>query len=107
LSIEAIKYFLTHYLSDKDYSDPRAAPLLAPNFEGLADAFVLTAGHDPLSDEGYEYAKKLEANGVRVTFVHMSDQMHGFLTLGRMVRAADLALDLAGAALAHAFAASA
>jgi acetyl esterase len=108
LSIEAIKYFLTHYLGgEKDYTDPRAAPLLAPNFNGLADAFVLTAGHDPLADEGYEYAKKLEANGVRVTFVHMSDQMHGFLTLGRMVRAADLALDMAGAALAHAFLASA
>jgi len=104
LSIEAIKYFLTHYLIEKDYSDPRAAPLHAKNFQGLADAFVLTAGHDPLADEGYEYAKKLEANGVRVTFVHMSDQMHGFLTLGRMVRAADLALDIAGAALARAFA---
>jgi acetyl esterase len=104
LSIEAIKYFLTHYLgSEKDYTDWRAAPLLAPNFKGLADAFVLTAGHDPLADEGFEYAKKLEANGVRVTFVHMSDQMHGFLTMGRIVRAADLALDMAGAALAKAF----
>ena len=104
LSIEAIKYFIGHYLSDKDYTDPRAAPLNAPNFEGLADAFVLTAGHDPLADEGYEYAEKLEANGVRVTFVHMSDQMHGFLTLGRMVRATDFALEIAGAALARAVA---
>jgi acetyl esterase len=104
LSIEAIKYFITHYLSDKDYGDPRAAPLTATNFRGLASAFVLTAGHDPLADEGYEYAKKLEANGVRVTFVHMSDQMHGFLTMGRIVRAADVALDMAGAALARAFA---
>ncbi|MBV9396179.1 MAG: alpha/beta hydrolase [Methylobacteriaceae bacterium] len=103
LSIEAIKYFLTHYLNDKDYTDPRAAPLMAKNFKGLADAFVLTAGYDPLADEGYEYAKKLEANGVRVTFVYMSDQMHGFLTLGKIVRAADVALEMAGAALAHAF----
>jgi acetyl esterase len=104
LSIEAIKYFIGHYLSEKDYTDWRAAPLTAKNFKGLADAFVLTAGHDPLADEGYEYAKKLEANGVRVTFVHMSDQMHGFLTMGRIVRAADLALEIAGAALARAFA---
>jgi acetyl esterase len=104
LSIEAIKYFIGHYLSEKDYTDRRAAPLTAKNFKGLADAFVLTAGHDPLADEGYEYAKKLEANGVRVTFVHMSDQMHGFLTMGRIVRAADLALEIAGAALARAFA---
>jgi acetyl esterase len=106
LSIEAIRYFLMHYLGgEKDYTDWRAAPLMAPNFNGLADAFVLTAGHDPLADEGWEYAKKLEANGVRVTFVHMSDQMHGFLTMGRIVRAADLALEMAGAALMKAFAA--
>jgi len=105
LSIEAIKYFIGHYLGgEKDYTDWRAAPLMAPNFKGLASAFVLTAGHDPLADEGYEYAKKLEDNGVRVTFVHMSDQMHGFLTMGRIVRAADLALDIAGAALARAWA---
>jgi acetyl esterase len=105
LSIEAIKYFLTHYLgAEKDYTDWRAAPLTASNFKGLAPAFVLTAGHDPLSDEGVEYARKLETNGVRVTSVHMSDQMHGFLTMGRIVRAADLALDMAGAALALAFA---
>jgi acetyl esterase len=105
LSIEAIKYFIGHYLGgEKDYTDWRAAPLMAPNFKGLASAFVLTAGHDPLADEGYEYAKKLEDNGVRVTFVHMSDQMHGFLTMGRIVRAADLALDMAGAALARAWA---
>jgi acetyl esterase len=105
LSIEAIRYFLKHYLdSEKDYTDWRAAPLMAPNFNGLAPAFVLTAGHDPLADEGLEYARKLEANGVRITFVHMSDQMHGFLTMGRVVRAADLALDMAGAALAKAFA---
>jgi hypothetical protein len=38
------------------------------------------AGYDPLADEGIAYARKLEDNGVRVTLVHMSDQMHGFLT---------------------------
>jgi acetyl esterase len=105
LSIEAIKYFLKHYLgSEEDYTDWRAAPLTAANFKGLAPAFVLTAGHDPLADEGMEYARKLEANGVRVISVHMSDQMHGFLTMGRVVRAADLALEMSGAALMKAFA---
>jgi len=44
----------------------------------------------------------LEDNGVRVTLVHMSDQMHGFLTMGRVIRASDLALEMAGAALAQA-----
>jgi acetyl esterase len=104
LSIEAIKYFIGHYLRDRnDYTDPRAAPLLAANFKALAPAFVLTAGYDPLADEGIAYARKLEDNGVRVTLVHMSDQMHGFLTMGRVIRASDLALEMAGAALARAF----
>ncbi len=104
LSIEAIKYFIGHYLGgEKDYTDWRAAPLNAPNFKDLAPAFVLTAGHDPLADEGYAYAQKLEENGVPVTFVHMSDQMHGFLTMGKIVRAADVALDMASAALTRGF----
>jgi acetyl esterase len=104
LSIQAIEYFIGHYLRDKnDYIDPRAAPLLAKNFEGLAPAFVLTAGQDPLADEGIAYARKLEDNDVPVTLVHMSDQMHGFLTMGRVIRAADFALEMAGCALARAF----
>jgi len=40
---------------------------------------------------------------VPTTFVHMSDQMHGFLTMGRIIRAADTALDLAAVALKRAF----
>jgi len=104
LSIQAIEYFIGHYLRDKnDYVDPRAAPLLAENFKRLAPAFVLTAGYDPLADEGIAYARKLENNDVPVTLVHMSDQMHGFLTMGRVIRAADLALEMAGSALARAF----
>ena len=104
LSIEAIEYFIGHYLRDRsDYTDPRAAPLLATNFKQLAPAFVLTAGYDPLADEGMAYARKLEENGVPVTLVHMSDQMHGFLTMGRVIRASDFALEIAGMALARAF----
>ena len=54
-----------------DGTDPRAAPLLAANFKQLAPAFVLTAGYDPLADEGMAYARKLEDNGVPVTLVHI------------------------------------
>ena len=86
-----------------DYTDPRAAPLLAANFKQLAPAFVLTAGYDPLADEGMAYARKLEDSGVPVTLAHMSDQMHGFLTMGRVIRASDFALEMAGMALARAF----
>ncbi len=104
LSLDACRYFFRHYTNgDQDRADPRAAPLHAPNFRDLAPAFVLTAGYDPIRDEGMDYARKLARHGVRVTTVHMSDQMHGFLTMGRMIRAADTALEIAGAALRRGF----
>jgi acetyl esterase len=71
---------------------------------GAHTRLVLTAGYDPLADEGLAYAKKLEQSGVSVTVVHMSDQMHGFLTMGKIVRAADTALEISAAALRRGFA---
>jgi len=100
---DTVRYFHEHYLRDeRDRADWRASPLLAPKFTGLAPTFILTAGYDPLRDEGAEYARVLEANGVAVTFVHMSDQMHGFLSMGRVIRAAETALELASASLRRA-----
>jgi acetyl esterase len=103
LSVDTVRYFHNHYLRDEhDQADWRASPMRAPRFTGLAPAFILTAGYDPLRDEGAEYARNLETNDVPTTFVHMSDQMHGFLTTGRLVRAADTALELAAGALRRA-----
>jgi len=61
----------------------------------------MTAGHDPLVDEGIEYARRLEADGVRVTAVHMTDQIHAFLGMGKFIPASDLALRQAALSLAH------
>ena len=55
---------------------------------------VLTCGYDPLRDEGIDYAKRLEREGVRVIHMHYADQIHGFIGMGRMIRAADQALDM-------------
>ena len=55
-----------------------------------------------MADEGLAYA--MEESGVSVTVVHMSDQMHGFLTMGKIVRAADTALEISAAALRRGFA---
>jgi acetyl esterase/lipase len=104
LSLEAVRYFHSHYLrGEEDQADWRASPIRARRFIELPPAFILTAGYDPLRDEGAEYARILEENDVPVTFVHMSDQMHGFLTMGRVIRAADTALELAATALRRAF----
>jgi len=100
-----MRWFVDHYLDNpRQRLDWRGSPLRAPSLEGVAPAYVLTVGHDPLVDEGIAYARRLEEEDVPVTHVHMADQMHGFLTMGRFITAADLALQQAAAALRHAFA---
>ena len=105
LSPSVSHWFRDHYLRDaKDRQDWRASPLHAASHAGVAPAFVLTAHHDPLCDESAAYAQKLGEAGVRVWKLDMNDQLHGFLTWGKIVRAADAALEMAGAALRYAFA---
>ena len=105
LSPSVTRWFRDNYLRDeKDRRDWRASPLHAASHAGVASAFVLTARHDPLCDEGRAYALKLEESGVRVWHLDMNDQLHGFLTWGKMVPAALPALEMAGAALRYAFA---
>jgi acetyl esterase len=65
----------------------------------LPPAFVLTVGIDPLCDEGIAYAKRLDQDGVQVAHLHLPNQLHGFLTMGRMIRAAGMAIDTIGATL--------
>jgi acetyl esterase len=60
-------------------------------------------GFDPLCSEGERYAKLLQEAGVAVTYRHLPGQIHGFITMGKVIGAASGALDEAGAALARAF----
>ena len=63
------RYFYDQYLgSAADVHDWRASPARASTLIGLPPAYVLTAGADPLRDEGDEYARRLKEAGVPVTF---------------------------------------
>ncbi len=105
LTTSTMKWFRDHYIADRHLDiDWRASPLRAADLSGVAPGFVLTVAHDPLCDEGIAYARRMEQEGVPVTHVHMSDQMHGFLGMGRVIRAADFALNLMAAALRAAWA---
>jgi acetyl esterase len=98
-------WFREHYLrSEADRSDWRASPLRASDHAHLPPAYVLTGGWDPLCDEGEAYAQKLEAAGVAVTRRLFPGQIHGFLTMGRVIDDAGIAIAEAGDALASAFA---
>jgi acetyl esterase len=93
-------WFRELYLrSAADQPDWRASPLRATDFKRLPAAYVLTAGFDPLCSEGEAFAQHLEAAGVAVTYRHWPDQIHGFITMGKIIAAAGRALDDAGAAL--------
>ena len=58
--------------------DARVSPLKAADLSGLAPALVLTAGFDPLRDEGNEYAVALRSAGVTVDHRQFDSLTHGF-----------------------------
>ena len=97
LTHSVIKWFCNHYLGDADISDWRASPARAKTLAGLPAAYVLTAGGDPLRDEGDEYAKRLKQDGVPITYRHFAGQFHGFFTMGKLLNQANIAASEIGA----------
>jgi len=100
LTRPTMKWFYDHYLRGlADVDDWRASPLRAADLSGGAPALVLTAGNDVLCDEGQAYARRLREAGIEVQLRHFPDQIHGFLTMGKIIEAAQPALDDIAAAL--------
>ena len=82
LTRDSMIWFWDHYLPDVTRrTEPDASPLHTPDLAGLPPAVVLTAEHDPLRDEGEEYAQRLEEAGVPVDFQRHARQMHAFFAL--------------------------
>ena len=72
--------------------DWRLSPLFADDLSNLPPAIVLYAGFDPLRDEATAYVMKLTLSGVPVEPLYFADMIHGFLTMGGAIPAAQTAL---------------
>ena len=100
LTQDTISYFHDHYIDDPRHDlDWRASPLLHDNLSLLPPAFILTAGFDPLRDEGLQYAQALTEAGTRSTLVCFERQIHGFITMGKVLDEANVAVALCASQL--------
>ena len=87
LTMELIQWCVGHYLPDyqdadlEAISDPRISPMCFPDLSGLPPCLMVIAGFDPLRDDGWAYAKGLQAAGVQAAVDFYPDQFHGFSAL--------------------------
>lgn len=98
-----MEWFYSHYIpAGTDVKIPDISPLYADDLAGLPNAYVVTAGYDPLRDEGHDYADRLKAAGVTVTYANYPGMVHGFFGFQATVDVAREAIQTAGGALAKA-----
>jgi acetyl esterase/lipase len=103
LDRDVIDAFLSWYLPDLDITDPKSLPTtLAPanaDLSGLPPAYIGTAEHDPLRDDGACYAKLLSAAGVQAELSNEPTLVHGYVSFASVIPAAAKAADRGLAAL--------
>jgi acetyl esterase len=92
-------WFWDHYAPDPAVrANPYASPLRAPDLSGLPPAYVITAEFDPLREEGFAFAHRLQDAKVPVEHRHYASQIHAFFTFVNVLEDADRAVADAGAA---------
>ena len=103
LTREGMRWFIAHYLGKpQEAEDWRASPTRATSFAGVAPALVITAGYDPLRDEGDAYAQKLRAAGVSVDHISFGGMIHGFVPMGKLIETGNRAVTLIAGSLRYA-----
>lgn len=97
LSMMDMSWFSDLYFTKpkEEIEDLRASPILLEDFSELPPALVITAGYDPLRDEGKHYADKLKDAGVDVEYVCFETTIHGFMSFSGAIDAGKDALELA------------
>jgi acetyl esterase len=104
LTRAAMKWYVAQYAQmPQDVNDWHASPLLAPWVHSVAPALIIAAEMDPLVDEGDTYARRLRGARVPVDYQVVPGMIHGFLTMGGKVDAANRAVATIASALRQAF----
>lgn len=110
LTSKAMTWFMQQYLGEHQPQEVikgwKASPLCAPSLARLPPALILTAGFDPLRDEGRLYADRLSEAGNAAQYVCFERQIHGFVTMTRLIDEARTAISLCAGELRRAFARS-
>ena len=103
--LDSMPFYVASYLGPEgDAAAPLVSPLRAGDLSNLPSAFVLTAGFDPLRDEGEAYARRLQDAGVAVDYRCHAGMIHGFVSITGLIASAEAGLADAAAALSAAFA---
>jgi acetyl esterase len=99
LTAEDMRWFWRHYLAREEQGrEPTASPLRAKSLADLPPALVITAGCDPLRDEGEAYAQRLREAGTAVTLTQYPGMFHGFARMTRILDQSRVLLgEMAGA----------
>ena len=104
LEEDAVSWYFNNYIPNRqDREDWRFAPLLAPDVDDVAPAWIGLAELDPLVDEGIAYADKLRLSGVMVDLEIYRGVTHEFIKMGRALPEARQAHADAARALREAF----
>lgn len=97
LTRASMTWFIERYISGRELKrDPRVSPIFQSDLASLPRALVLTAGFDPLRDEGRKYAERLREAGNEVEHVCFEGMVHGFFSMGAVVHVARDAIELIG-----------
>lgn len=104
LSAAQMRWYWDQYAPGDVRRDPRASVAEGAIPSDLAPATIITAGHDPLHDEGVAYADALTKAGLAAALHDYPAAIHGFASLIGMVRLADEAVAIGCEALKRAFA---
>lgn len=100
LTGQLIAWFAEQYHApDQNPADPRLSPALSAELSGLPPALIVTAGLDPLRDEGKLYADLLVRAGVSTEYRCYEQTIHGFASFGRFLTTTRPALQYCGSAL--------